>query len=201
MKNHKIKLLGISGVAFCGKDSLYKELEKILGFQGIETRRLALADELKIELNDFIRKNYGISAFTNDPDEKSIIRNLMVAHGAIKRKQSNGKYFTNILNRKIEECIFDNILPIITDVRFAEYQDDELSWIKSNNGKVIHLKRISPDGSLIKAANSTEEQNDPKIESAADFKLVWPTTDNLIVREDYVRIQLKDLISQIIDEK
>lgn len=61
-------ILGISGVARVGKDTLFtciKEINKEINFT-----RMAFADELKRESDEFLMKNVGISAFTEDENEK-----------------------------------------------------------------------------------------------------------------------------------
>jgi len=202
MSKSKIKIIGIGGVALSGKDSLFKSLQRILNEKSIKIQRFALADELKIELNDFTRKNYGISSFTSITEEKNLIRDLMVAHGGIKRKISKGTHWTKILNKKIQEQLEPEHIPVITDIRFKEYEFDETDWIKSIiGGKLIYVTRILPDGSFVKPINKTEESNDPLVKINSDYKITWPTTENEQMRDDCVRLQLKGLIDSITENE
>ena len=43
---------------------------------------------LKKDLDDFVKSKIGISVFTDDTKEKSLIRGLMVEYGKIKRQQT-----------------------------------------------------------------------------------------------------------------
>ena len=193
-----IPIIGIGGNATSGKDSLYDCLNKILEKHKIETDRIALADPLKTEINDFTKNHYGISAFTKNPKEKDIIRPLMVVHGKIKRMMTNGRYFTEIASPRVESNYNDGILSICSDIRYMSYEEDEVSWLRKNNGVLIFVERINSDGSIVPPANNDETINNEKIKKCADFIFRWPTTQDLKVREDCVNIQLKPLIDRII---
>ena len=60
----KTKIIGLSGAGTCGKDSCFLILNELFSSKGIFSERVALADPLKYELNDFTQKMYGISAYT-----------------------------------------------------------------------------------------------------------------------------------------
>ncbi len=197
----EIKILGLSSCATAGKDTLYLILEKILKEHNVITERWALADILKVEVASFVKEQYGLSVFTKNLEEKSLIRGILVEHGRIKRKLSNGRYFIDYIDLKVKESIKNGILPIITDVRFSQYNTDEVQWLKQNSGLLVHITRTLPDGQEILPANKDETENNPKIKSAADFYLKWPTTDDINIREDCVKLQLKDLIERIIIER
>lgn len=193
----EIKLIGLASNATGGKDTLYLILEKILKEYNIETDRIALADPLKVELNDFCKTQYGISVFTKNPLEKEIIRPIMVSHGKVKRTLSRGKYFTDIAQKRLDENIKNNILTIVTDIRYIFYETDEVGWLKDNKGLLVYIKRVNPDGTIIPPANSDEKENNEKIELIANYYLTWPTTEDLNVRKDCVSLQLKDLIKKL----
>lgn len=169
-------IIGISGVATAGKDTLYKILEKKLSLKGIKTKRIALADQLKHDLYPFIKQHIGIDILNASPEDKKIVRGLMVVYGKIKRSQTQGKHWTSIAQNEINECIKNNILPIITDIRYSEYVEDELFWLKNvNKGFLIHVTRINDDGSILPPANNEERVNNPILKRSADFKLKWRT--------------------------
>lgn len=196
----KISLIGLSSCATGGKDTLYLILEKLLEKHGIKTERFALADILKVEVAPYIKEQYNLSVFTKDIKEKTLIRGILVEHGRIKRTITHGRYFIDLIDKKVKESISNGILPILTDIRYATHHDDEVGWLKSNNGLLIHIERILSDGQLIGPANADESENDPKIKQIADYHLKWPTTDNIHIREDCVKLQLKDLLERIISE-
>ena len=155
-------ILGITGVARVGKDTLFTCIKEIN--KGIKFSRLAFADELKKECDDFLIKNIGISAFTEDESEKKIIRPFLVTYGThVRRKLDKDCWIKKIepmVSKERNKCF------VITDVRFS----NEAEWIKKMGGLVIHLSR---DGIL--PANDDEKINDPILRNIADHKIKLPT--------------------------
>ena len=58
--NVEVMIIGITGVARCGKDTFYAILKKYLEERQIKSQRLAFADDLKKELNDFTKEKFKI---------------------------------------------------------------------------------------------------------------------------------------------
>ena len=169
-------ILGISGVATSGKDTLFSILQKKLAIKGIVLKRTALADQLKIDLMEFCEKHIGINILKSSPEEKRIVRGLMVSYGKIKREQTKGKHWTSLLQQEIDFNLKNNIIPVVTDIRYAIYEEDELHWLKKiNSGVLIHVSRILPNGDLLPPANEEEALNDPILKKNADFKFCWNT--------------------------
>ncbi len=192
-------VIGLSGFAQTGKDMLYKCLEKILANRGIVAERYALADELKLHLNEFTTKYLGISAFTKNSEEKKMIRALMVAYGRAQRQKTKGQYWTNLLNNKIKDALFNKNVPIVTDVRYNEFERDEGYWLQEFwRGKLIHITRFDK-GVAVTAPNEDEAINTPKLEELSDFKLIWSSSDDFDYLCSIVEEQLSDLIEQIVD--
>ncbi|REK60368.1 MAG: hypothetical protein DWQ49_06045 [Bacteroidetes bacterium] len=189
-------VIGIGGVARSGKDTFAKLLKTELKSVGYSCESLALADPLKRDIDGFCWSNFGISAFTDKTEEKDVIRDLMVGFGNGKRKISEGKYFTRLAESRINSCYAD--VAIVTDIRFDEYEEDEVFWVKQKmNGVLTHVARFdfavveeNEEGQMeglnqrtfVEPANETERINDPKIRDAADFSFNWPTFE-----EDYER--------------
>ena len=195
----RIDLLAISGPSCSGKDSLYKCLESILYDNGLKSTRIAFADLLKYEINDFCKKEYGISSFTSDPYEKSLIRDFMVFHGTIKRTQTNGIYWWKQTLDLVNNSLKNNEFPIITDFRHAEYPQDELFFIKNIfYGKILSIDRILKDGSFLKPYNKKEEDNIKIIKKNSDYNFSWINIENEKDRKDFVSLQLKNLIDEIL---
>ena len=96
MDNH---IIGISGLARCGKDTFFNLFKS--NFQEEDCLRIAFADELKKELNTFLVKNFRISAYTENNQQKEIIRPIMVSYGLAKREISKGKYWINKVKKQI----------------------------------------------------------------------------------------------------
>ena len=125
-------MIGISGIAGSGKDLFCKFLLK-----EIKGSRIALADPLKEETRGFILQKYGIDILSCSLEEKNKVRDLLVFYGGIKRYESKGTYWTDKAQKKADNC---KHVPIVTDIRYAEYQNDEIHWLKAKNkGTLIHL--------------------------------------------------------------
>jgi hypothetical protein len=168
-------MIGITGVARSGKDTFYSILSKYLESKGLKSQRIAFADNLKKELRPFVKDNFKIDLNSCTPEEKEIVRPLMVAYGKCRRSQTQGQYWVSLLDEDVKKLQKENIIPIITDVRYIEYKGDEYSWLKKYNGILIHLSRKLDDGSLIQPANIEEKANDNKLKNVADLTISWET--------------------------
>jgi hypothetical protein len=165
----------MTGVARSGKDTFYSILAKYFENKGFKAGRLAFADDLKKELNPFTIEKFKIDLMKCTNEEKEVIRPLMVSYGKCRRSQTEGKYWTSLLDAKIKNFSKQNIIPIITDVRYIEYKEDEYSWLKNNNGILIHISRKLDNGNLVPPANIEEKANDNKLKAVADFSVCWET--------------------------
>tara|TARA_Y100000593_G_C4297460_1_gene331411 strand:+ start:243 stop:923 length:681 start_codon:yes stop_codon:yes gene_type:complete len=186
-------IIGISGVAGSGKDTFYDLLS-----QRMPCHKYSLADELKKEVNQWCRMHYGIDSVECSRDQKEIIRPFLVFHGTTKRHNTNGRHWIEKLNDKL---IKDPVsgLKIITDIRYDDYENDEVSWLKNElNGTLVHVSQfeyrrretyISQEemangnqGTLVKKfkdpVNSEEARNDPKIKEKSDYEIEWEFIKN-----------------------
>ena len=153
----KHKIIGISGNARSGKDTLGRNMVSILSDSGIKAKTFSFAHELKKSVDGFLIEQLGISAFTEDSDEKKIIRPFLVNWGTeIMRKKDSEHWIKSIEKKLSEDCV-----NIITDVRF----ENELDWVKEKDGLSVFLSRegISP-------ANSYEEENNKLLSENVDLK-------------------------------
>ena len=190
-------VIGLTGVARCGKDTFYSILKKYLKEKNIESNRIALADALKKELEDFVEKKFKINLNTCEGPEKELIRPLMVAYGKCRRIQTEGKYWTSLIDQEIKNLKEKNIVPIVTDVRYIEYKDDEYSWIKNHDGILIHLSRKLNDGSLVPPANIEEKSNDNKLKAVADYCISWETCQDTNVLYELMQKNLKNIYDRL----
>lgn len=174
-----MKIIGISGVATSGKDTLCSLIARHLSSKNIKSQRLALADNLKNDLKDFICDKFNINILEASSQEKTLIRPIMVAYGKVKRTLSKGKHWTDMLDLSIKDLVKEDTVPIVTDVRYMEYPEDEFFWLKSRNGILVHISRLDMNGNLIMPANLEEKENDTKIKEKADLKLIWETEDDI----------------------
>ena len=169
----KYKNIGISGVAGCGKNTLSEIIIKLLQRLELPYRELSIAKNLKQEVSWVSRELYGINSSNCTREEKDTIRPLLVAHGEIKRKLSNGRHWVEMLNKELAP----DKINIITDIRYNKYEKDEVFWLKNEiNGVLIHLSRydqVNGGRVYFSPANEEERANDPILKREADFLLKW----------------------------
>ena len=109
------------------------------------------------------------------------------------RDRSGGRHWIDRASEQIDHSSpnFPHLF-CITDVRYDEYEKDEVYWIKNElKGKLVHLtKEGSP------AANSFEEENDPRLQEKADYKIVWPDCNS---NQKEINKHLRPRVLQFID--
>lgn len=182
------KVIGLSGFAGSGKDMFYERLSKKIP----NLKRFALADLLKEEIFHTLYELYKINIFSCSRESKEIVRPMLVAHGLIRRKYSDGTYWTKRLQKQIELYFSENPdgVACVTDIRYAVYHRDELYWIKNvMKGKLIHISQhtvienpintgLNPIKVYLTPPNIEEQENDPKIQSESDYLIDWPRLIN-----------------------
>jgi len=192
-----MKIIGISGFARSGKDLFTTVAQRVLKEHGLKTERYALAYELKSDLKDLIKTKVGIDVFTENTEEKNIIRPLLVAYGDVMRKTSGGKYWTQKVEQRIGKSKADVVF--ITDIRYDFYPEDECTWLQYKMaGKLIHLTKYKlstmPSGRRFSknkitkiydsAPNEHESLNNPKVLKRADIAVEWQDySDTMDVKE------------------
>ena len=201
----KPQIIGLSGFARVGKDSLYLMASEILKQEYmLSAKRYALADILKADIRDFILEKVGIDVYTTNDAEKTAIRPLLVAYGKCKRIQSKATYWTSLLQRKIESDTKSDVV-FITDIRYAEYEEDEVQWIKKIGGELVHISKFTTDPNTgnsvyVEAPNEDEANNDPVIRSHADILFEWEHCLDSSGRLDieYMKSKVRPLLSKMI---
>lgn len=192
-----IKVIGISGVARAGKDTFASILINELKAAGKTVEKFAFADALKQDCDAFCKEKLGVSAFTQIQNEKVLIRPLLVWYGDAKRKQSNGRYWVDIIDKKVKASTAEFCL--VTDVRYDFYAKDEISWVKEDcHGLVVHVSRweLESDNKssynngrgsthrrFVPPANDHEKENDPKVKAKADFVVEWENVSGLTMEQ------------------
>ncbi len=160
-------IIGISGVARSGKDTLANGFVKILKEIGVKSKRLALADELKSECRSFIKKTLNIDVLNMTDDEKKIVRPFLVFWGThMRRKADENCWIKALENRRKPDT-----LTIVSDIRYQ----NEADWIKENGGFLIHIARLDENGELIQPPNEEERENDPLLTEKSNVSFVWNT--------------------------
>ena len=179
-----MKIIAVSGVARAGKDTISDGLVEVLKDMNpsLKIMRVSFAENLKMEMTEFLVDNFAINPFNADGEEKELIRPLLVAYGKAKRNQTKGRYWVDGVDKKIKEHNPDVV--IISDLRFAEEKQDELFWLREKGGKLIHVSRyvtntkLSGDKEFIPPANQEEAKNDPILKENADFIIQWETSSD-----------------------
>lgn len=173
-------VVGISGYARSGKDTLAHIVRDSLLQSGIKTKIFSFAYALKDDINDFCLSKIGISSFSEITELKSKIRPILIAYGEVQRSISNGTYWLNKLKPEIDSFFEnDGSVAIISDLRFKEYEFDEVDFIRSyKDNMIITVSRIMENGILNTAAHESEAENLPRISRIADYELTWKTNEN-----------------------
>jgi hypothetical protein len=175
-----------------------------------------LAHELKKEVNQWCRAHYGIDSLTCTREEKELIREFLVYHGSFKRNFTKGRYWIDKLNDTIVKDKNEGF-KVITDIRYDEYDNDEVGWLKNElNGILIHVSmyiditqvQTSAKGTKVlenkirkwrSPANTEEAKNDPKIKEKSDFQIEWKFLEN--GQTDELQPYVDDFIEWLSKEK
>lgn len=133
-------VIGVGGFARSGKDTFVKIARKILSEHGYGSVKFAFADALKEEIDPFLIQHYGISAWTEDSEEKKLIRPFLVAHGCGKRIQTGGKYWIEKIDKSIKNVHPNEDVVFISDCRFP----NEVEWVHEKwAGWFVHLRKFN----------------------------------------------------------
>ena len=192
-----LNLIGIAGVAGSGKDTFGRIIGDVFENSGGKVNYLSFATKLKAEVSEISKKLYDIDPTNCTRDEKNLIRPLLLAHGAIMRKKTQGQYWIE----GVKNLIIENNINIITDVRFCEYECDEVDWIQSNGGIVVHITRFFEENGqriYILPDNEYERRNDKILKSKANYSFSWPT--NISKQKKYSEKFFKWLVKNYFEE-
>jgi len=188
-------IIGVSGVAGSGKDLFTSLCETHPTAKSLwPIKKFSIANALKQECFSFIYENYGININDCTWEEKNSIRKILVAHGEIKRELSKGTWWFEKLTNDILEAKKSHKTIFITDIRFSEYEYDEVQWLRDTlDGFLVHITKISVNrdtGEITyhPPANSSEESNDPKLTRASDYEIEWEDISSI---EEYCEKQKK----------
>ena len=188
MKINKGTIIGLAGVAGAGKDLLFKAIKSNPAFGTVE--KVSLAQELKTNIAPAIKNYYGVDVFNCSREEKNLVRPMMVAHGTIMRKKTNGKHWTEKASSVIDDLkskVHDSPTICITDIRYDEYEGDEVQWLTRDlGGYLIHLSKFDYIRKNIithAPANLDEEKNDPKLRAKSDLEIRWQTASDEASKE------------------
>jgi ABC-type dipeptide/oligopeptide/nickel transport system ATPase component len=183
-------IIGICGNARCGKDTMAELIQEVLTDIGIKSKKINLADSLKDELRDFVDQTLGIDVYTNNTEEKSIIRPLLVTWGThVRRKLDEDIWLKKAVEKMQDECVY-----IIPDIRYP----NEMDWLRQHNSYCIFIDRIDGD-ILIPPANDDEALNNPILKENSDFQLTWQTVGD--ENKKMLKQVAVEVLEKTIDEK
>ena len=194
-------IIGISGVAGSGKDTLFS----LISSRVKNCKRYSLADELKKEVTPWCLEQYSIDPLNCTREEKELIRDFLVFHASRKRQETNGRYWIDKIANNINNSNSNQFHSIITDIRYDDFENDEVNWLKNELGGVlIHVsqykveERLNSVKKVFRApANSEESRNEPKLQAKADYKISWPEIENLKNPNEELGSWVDELLFQI----
>ena len=173
MKN---KIIGISGVAGAGKDLFYELLS-----EEVKCKRFSLGDELKKEIKSYCLEHFSIDPVTCSREKKNLIRKCLVSHASVKRELTQGRYWLEKIDPQIKDHVFQQLLTqdepceysCITDIRYNQYENDEVSWLKNELGGILvhvsQFKIINSKKVFVPPANEDEASQDHLLKKEADY--------------------------------
>lgn len=185
-------VIGVTGISRCGKNTFCDLLKAFLNAKGIKTETFSFAQQLRNETSDFLDENFGFNVW--DSKDKEKFRPFLVWYANLKRQESKGQYFIDKLKHTLSLYKKEQVM-LISDLRFKEFDYDELDFCKENGGVVVHISKynietanIQNDGPYIKAfdkpPNEFEAKNDPILKAASDYQIIWEDqggkTENLL---------------------
>jgi hypothetical protein len=212
-------IIGIGGVARVGKNLFADIVANILKEKYNKScKSFALAYYLKKDCEEFIKQKLNMNVWSELTQEKDVFRPMLVWYGGVKRKQTQGRYWIEMLQKDIETSEAD--INIITDIRYSVYDKDEVYWIKNEmNGTLIHLSKYSFLGVktnrfqqpqqkkvYVEAANDQEMINDPIVKRNSDIQIEWEDASSrthdmysLALKDQILTKTVDDVLSKIIN--
>ena len=167
-----MKILAIAGNARSGKDTLARVIIELLQRDGITAKRFAFADSIKHQLDPILLEKYSISAWTQNDDEKDIIRPELIKYGQNARLDNEYHWVDKTFD---EINATDDIdVAVITDLRYP----NELEVVHANCGRTLYLTRYAK-GQLVEAGSVDEAQYNPELRRLADWRYVVPACSDL----------------------
>lgn len=203
-KTNAKKIIGISGLARAGKNLFCDIAIQELNKRGYSAKQYALAYFLKKDCEQFVKEKLNLNVFSENTEEKSIFREFLVWYGGVKRKQTEGRYWTSLLYKEIEKDPSDIVF--VSDIRYAQYPKDEVQWIQNElQGKLVHISKytvLSDDTrKYTEPPNEHERINDPLIRGLSDYTVEWmdvsSTSNNTIKMKECV--YLTDIVNKCLD--
>ncbi len=169
-----MKVIGVAGYARAGKDTFTSIAIDLLAKNGINARQYSFAERLKNEVNPFLSKNCGVSAFTQHAEEKKDIRDFLVWYGTTFWRKRDPKRWIRGVDDQIKIDGNDVDIAIVSDVRYP----NEGEWVHAWSGYLVHVSawryEDQPDvKKWFTAPNEQERLNDPIVKALSDYQVEW----------------------------
>lgn len=180
-----MKVIGVVGYARAGKDTYCGIARSILVDNGYKVKQYSFAEQLKKEVEPFLRDTCKCNVWTTDSEVKKDIRDFLVWYGTTWwRKRDPKRWIRNVdLALKSDDKNID--IALVSDVRYP----NEADWVHSWGGYLVHVAAWrmapadegielgghddSPVKTYFKAPNEQEKLNDPICKAQANYKLEW----------------------------
>lgn len=188
--------IGIGGYATSGKDLCGLIIKNLLEKSGRVPQRFALADELKLDIEEFLNNKCNTNPYTTDPEEKKRIRPFLVWYGCYQRIREPD-YWIKQVEKTIDINPMADVI-ICTDIRFK----NEAHWIHSKEGWLIHVSKYakeSPDAGRTwvrryqNPPNEEEATNDPIVKGLANYKIEWEDLN----ADHKIKVNTEDLVNNM----
>ena len=194
----RISFVGLTGLAGSGKDLFFSLSKDILKKKRKGACRVSLADQLKEQTKSTLKDMFNVDPTNCSREEKDKIRDFLVFYGAMKRKETGGRYWIKKAEKPItaikQNLLIEhvkNAVIFVTDIRYDHYTKDERHWIQEDlGGKLIHISKYKRKLSLNESLkfeetkehavppNKQEARFDPLLSEAADVNLIWGEEDS-----------------------
>lgn len=170
-----MKIIEVCGIARSGKNTFCNIAEDILIHNHYRVKQYSFADQLRREVEPFLRDVCKVDVWTQDTELKKDIRDFLVWYGTTWWRKRDPKRWIRVVDIAIKADLryFDIVL--VPDGRYP----NEIEWAHSCGGYVVHVTAYEK-GSLNKtirlyftAPNEQEHFNDPIVKEQSDYKLEW----------------------------
>ncbi len=178
MKNPP-SIIGLTGYAKCGKDTFFNKLNESYPNK---FKRFAFADQLKTDLDPFVKTHFGFSLFNCTAAQKEVARDLMISYGCGQRKIDENHWVKKI-DEAVKSQVHNGFIPVITDFRF----ENEVKYFVHKYGHMFTLvgvnrvdaKDVPPQEELIQF---------PKVKPWINYSVEWNTVgdDQLSSLQPYI---------------
>lgn len=146
-------IIGLGSRARVGKDYAVSVLQKEFGTKNVF--RIGFADALKSDLFTLLRDKASINVFHTTPEDKELIRPVLVAYGEMMRN-IRADYWVErvfeIIARRSEPIV------VVTDCRY----ENEVEILQKRGGIYIEIETDVPP------SNASEAKHSPKCRAMAD---------------------------------